>query len=67
MFDVPLPRNFNAMPSRFRTNIGTRISFFSFQDIITSVTGILILVTLILTLYLEQSVPVSAEQEQGNE
>jgi hypothetical protein len=52
------------MLARLRTSIGTRISFFSFQDIITSVTGILILVTLILTLYLEQSVPVSAEQEQ---
>lgn len=52
------------MSSRLRTSIGTRISFFSFQDIITSVTGILILVTLILTLYLEQSVPVSSEQEQ---
>lgn len=52
------------MPSRLRTGFGTRISFFSFQDIITSVTGILILVTLILTLYLEQSVPVTAEQEQ---
>ena len=52
------------MPSRLRTSIGTKISFFSFQDIITSVTGILILVTLILTLYLEQSVPVTSEQEQ---
>jgi hypothetical protein len=40
------------MPSRLRTASRTRISFFSFQDIITSVTGILILVTLILTLYL---------------
>lgn len=49
------------MASRLRSNSGLRISFFSFQDIVTSVTGILILVTLILTLYLDQSPPVSAE------
>ncbi|HOI37757.1 MAG TPA: hypothetical protein PLY00_18045 [Verrucomicrobiota bacterium] len=44
------------MPSRFRNASSKRISFFSFQDIITSVTGILILVTLMLTLYLNQAV-----------
>ncbi|MEK7675550.1 MAG: hypothetical protein AAB676_06935 [Verrucomicrobiota bacterium] len=43
------------MPSKLRANSGLRISFFAFQDIITSVTGILILVTLILTLYLNSS------------
>jgi len=41
------------MPSRFRTASGKRISFFSFQDIITSVTGILILITLMLSIYME--------------
>ena len=51
------------MASRLRTGIGTRISFFAFQDIITSVTGILILVTFILTLYLEPTPPRSAEQQ----
>ncbi len=51
------------MPSRLRTSIGTRLSFFSFQDIITSVTGILILVTLILALYLDPSVPVGAASQ----
>lgn len=43
------------MPSKLRANRGLRISFFAFQDIVTSVTGILILVTLILTLYLNSS------------
>lgn len=43
---------------RRRLGLATNISFFSFQDIITSVTGILILVTLILMLYLNpQSLP----------
>lgn len=37
---------------RLRSPRSSKISFFAFQDIITSVTGILILVTLILTLYL---------------
>ena len=35
--------------NRLRQSGGVRISFFSFQDIITSVTGILILVTLMLS------------------
>jgi hypothetical protein len=43
------------MASRLRSRASPTISFFSFQDIITSVTGILILVTLILTLYLENA------------
>jgi len=45
------------MASRLRTNSGTKISFFAFQDIITSVTGILILVTLILSLHLNDAAP----------
>lgn len=43
------------MPSKFRNASSKRISFFSFQDIITAVTGILILVTLIMTLYLNKA------------
>lgn len=52
------------MASKLRTGLGTRISFFAFQDIITSVTGILILVTLILALYLDEAAPVTAEQQE---
>ena len=50
------------MPSKLRSGLGTKISFFAFQDIITSVTGILILVTLILSLYVDESAPVDSEQ-----
>jgi hypothetical protein len=39
--------------NRLRQGGGVRISFFSFQDIITSVTGILILVTLMLSFSLK--------------
>jgi len=42
------------MASRLRSGVSPKISFFSFQDIITSVTGILILVTLMLTLHVTQ-------------
>ena len=52
------------MASRLRSSIGTRISFFAFQDIITSVTGILILVTLILALYVNEATPVTSEQTE---
>lgn len=52
------------MASRLRSGIGTRISFFAFQDIITSVTGILILVTLILALYVNETTPVTAQQSE---
>jgi hypothetical protein len=41
------------MRPKLRGGGGLKISFFAFQDIITSVTGILILVTLILTMYLK--------------
>jgi hypothetical protein len=53
--------------SKLRTGIGTKISFFAFQDIITSVTGILILVTLILTLYMDQAPPVTTVQDQAKQ
>ena len=49
------------MASRLRQSANLRISFFSCQDIITSVTGILTLVTLILTLYLDPTTPVAQE------
>ena len=52
------------MASRLRSSIGTRISFFAFQDIITSVTGILILVTLILALNVNEATPVTSEQSE---
>src|SRR6266498_2370110 len=52
------------MASKLRTGLGTKISFFAFQDIITSVTGILILVTLILTLYLNEPPPVTDTERQ---
>jgi hypothetical protein len=42
------------MASRLRISISPKISFFSFQDIITSVTGILILVALMLSLHVTQ-------------
>jgi hypothetical protein len=51
------------MASRLRSRASPRISFFSFQDIITSVTGILVLVTLILTLYLEKAASSSGPVE----
>jgi len=51
------------MASRLRSRATPGISFFSFQDIITSVTGILVLVTLILTLYLDRSAPGPSEIE----
>ncbi len=51
------------MASRLRSRAATGISFFSFQDIVTSVTGILVLVTLILTLYLDRSAPGPSETE----
>jgi hypothetical protein len=46
--------------NRLRQRGGVRISFFSFQDIITSVTGILILVTLMLSF----SLRLDAEPEE---
>ncbi len=52
------------MASKLRSGFGTRISFFSFQDIITAVTGILVLVTLILTLYLNETPPVTDSERE---
>src|SRR5688572_12867767 len=49
------------MSSRLRNGSGSRISFFAFQDIIASVTGVLILVTLILASHLDKLSSVDAE------
>jgi hypothetical protein len=50
------------MPSRLRSG-KARVSFFAFQDMITTVTGVLLLITLLLTLYLhaEPDVPPPGE------
>ena len=41
------------MANKLRTSSG-RISFFAFQDMITTVTGVLLLITLLLTFYLNE-------------
>jgi len=48
--------------NRLRRGGNARISFFSFQDIITSVTGILILITLILSFSLRTGDPQETEE-----
>jgi hypothetical protein len=50
------------MANRLRSSSG-RISFFAFQDMITTVTGVLLLITLLLTFYLNE--PESAVDENG--
>ncbi len=58
------------MASKLRNASKAKISFFSFQDIITSVTGILILVTLMMTLYLNKAAgekPAKADPRAGDE
>jgi hypothetical protein len=52
--------------NRLRQGGQARISFFSFQDIITSVTGILILVTLMLSFSVTTAETTSAEEQQLN-
>ncbi len=52
------------MPSKLRST-GARVSFFAFQDTITTVTGVLLLVTLLLTLYVNQPA-VSAPESERN-
>jgi hypothetical protein len=49
------------MPNRLRSTTG-RISFIAFLDMITTVTGVLLLITLLLTLYLNNP-PASAEEQ----
>ncbi len=51
--------------NRLRTGGSARISFFSFQDIITSVTGILILVTLMLSISMQSGDVVEAAERRA--
>jgi hypothetical protein len=53
------------MPNKLRST-GARVSFFAFQDMITTVTGVLLLVTLLLTLYLNRPA-VSAPESARNQ
>src|SRR5688572_7433008 len=50
--------------NRLRTGGNARISFFSFQDIITSVTGILILVTLMLSFSVTTAEDAPSEEQR---
>lgn len=45
---------------------GQSISFFAFQDIITAVSGILVVITLLLALHLDEATPVSADDETAS-
>jgi hypothetical protein len=49
------------MANRLRSS-SARVSFFAFQDMITTVTGVLLLITLLLTLYLNNPPVLPAEQ-----
>lgn len=49
------------MASRFRSSSGARVTFFAFQDIITSVSGILILVVLMLATELDKPITRSSD------
>jgi len=49
------------MANRLRSS-SARVSFFAFQDMITTVTGVLLLITLLLTLYLNTPPVLPAEQ-----
>lgn len=52
------------MANRLRTSSG-RISFFAFQDMITTVTGVLLLITLLLTFYLNEPQASPAESARN--
>ena len=49
------------MPNKLRSTSG-RVSFFAFLDMITTVTGVLLLITLLLTLYLNNPPALPSEQ-----
>jgi hypothetical protein len=53
------------MANRLRSS-SARVSFFAFQDMITTVTGVLLLITLLLTLYLNTPPVLPAEQNRNN-
>jgi len=48
------------MPNRLRSTSG-KVSFFAFLDMITTVTGVLLLITLLMTLYLNNPPAIPAE------
>src|SRR5580704_8421242 len=52
------------MANKLRTSSG-RISFFAFQDVITTVTGVLLLITLLLTFYLNEPGTSPAEESRN--
>jgi hypothetical protein len=52
------------MPNRLRSTTG-RVSFIAFLDMITTVTGVLLLITLLLTLYLNN--PAASAEEQARD
>jgi hypothetical protein len=49
------------MPNKLRSSSG-RVSFFAFLDMITTVTGVLLLITLLITLYLNDPPATAAAQ-----
>jgi hypothetical protein len=51
---------------RFQRGGQPTISFFAFQDIITAVSGILVIVTLLLALHLDEVTPVSTDDEPAS-
>jgi hypothetical protein len=53
------------MPNKLRST-SARVSFFAFQDMITTVTGVLLLITLLLTLYLNNPPAMSAAQNRDS-
>lgn len=52
------------MPSKLRSKTA-RVSFLAFLDMITTVTGVLILVTLLLTFYVNQPTPTEPEVDRN--
>lgn len=52
------------MPNKLRSTSG-RVSFFAFLDMITAVTGVLVLITLLMTLYLNK--PPSAAANEASD
>jgi len=51
------------MRSRFNKSGGSAVSFFAFQDVITGTTGFLIIVTIFLTLNLDEVIGVSSDAD----
>lgn len=51
------------MRSRFNKSGGSAVSFFAFQDVITGTTGFLIIITIFLTLNLDEVIGVSSDAD----